>query len=87
MADRMRTAALAGALVVAGCVAAAWFLFQLLSAALCPTDPSIWVTEGCVPAGFFPWYALAAWMAFVVVGFVMVGIGVILYRRARAGDL
>ena len=56
---------------------------RVRTAALCPADPSSWVPEGCVPAGLFPWYALALWIAFVVAGSVMAGVGVILYRRAK----
>ncbi len=85
MADRVQTAATAGALIMAGCVAAALGSFAVLSSALCPPVTPGTLPGGCVPADFIPWYGLALLFAVASAGFVMAGLGVVLYRRARIG--
>ena len=84
MADRVRTAALAGALIVAGCAAAAWGSFTVLSIAACPPFTSGARIGGCVPVDFIPWWGLAFLVAVAVAGVAILAYGIVLYRRAKA---
>ncbi len=84
MTDRVRTAALAGALITMGCIVAALGSFALLSAAFCPPLQQGAPAGGCVPAYLIPWYGLVLTAAIAGAGAVVAAVGVILYRRARS---
>ena len=86
MTDRARTAAVAGALITAGVVAAALGSFALLSTALCTATAQDLVPGGCVPVGLVPGYALAFPVALAVAGIAVLALGLTLYRRARAAS-
>ncbi len=83
MADRTLTAALAGALIMAGTIVAASASFALVSAATCPRVGPSGIPEGCVPAVLIAWYGLVLTAAFAAAGFVTVAVGLMLYRRAK----
>ncbi len=82
MADRILRAALAGALIMAGCVVAAWGSFAVLSTELCPPQQGL-VPETCVPASLMPWYGLAFMFAVAGAGYIVLGVGAVLYLRAK----
>ncbi len=82
MADRLLTAAVAGALFVSGCALAVLGFFGLLSPAFCPPIVAA-QTIVCVPANMIPWYAFAIPVAWAAAGLLMVAEGLVLYRRAK----
>lgn len=82
MADRLLTAAVAGALFVAGCAFAALGFFGLLSPVFCPPIVAA-QTIVCVPANMIPWYAFAIPVAWAAAGLLMVAEGLVLYRGAK----
>lgn len=84
MTDRVRSAALAGAVVTVGCIVAAMGAFALLSLAFCPPYTPATVNQGCVPANAIPWYGLVLTAAIAAVGVAVAVVGFILYRRAKA---
>ncbi len=83
MTDGVRTAALAGAILVIGTIVAALGVFALLSAAFCPPFTAGARTQGCVPAALIPWYGLVLTAAIAGAGIAVAVVGFILYRRAR----
>ncbi len=83
MADPVRIAGLAGALIAVGGLATALGSYALLSTALCPPFTPGTALGGCVPVDLVPANGLALMATITVAGVATVAVGFLLYRRAK----
>lgn len=81
--------AVAGALIFAGGAVTVLGIVSGLSNALCPPYRPVSgngvVAPACVGPDLLPWYWFLLPLAFTVAGVAVLTIGLLVYRRARAG--